>query len=46
MHVPGHLSIGSHSKWNARANALFDPQLKEREMAAPGAHCDTLPQLL
>ena len=22
-HVPGHLSIGSHSEWNTRANALI-----------------------
>ena len=28
MHVPGCLSIGSHSEWNTRTKALINPQLK------------------
>ena len=45
-HVPDHLSIGIHSEWNARVNALIIPQLKGGEMVVPGTCCDTLPQVL
>ena len=45
VHAPGHLSVGSCSEQNTRANALISYQLKGGEMAAPGTCCDTLPQV-
>ena len=29
VHAPGHLSVDSHSEWNARVSALIGPHFEE-----------------
>ena len=46
VHAHGPLSRGSCSEGNTEVNALIASFITKREMAAPGAHCDNLHQVL